>query len=218
MKIYKTILACGALFFAACEQAEPLPQSPAVPAAFEAAITGLTFARAPEASQEDKEGGILATVKAMETVFTKADGWRDAHVLAQAEIEASEQGIVRASVEQGLAKLLLTTYLIPNQEEEGASEVGLLYSRALVEHGSPETEVVLQAVEAFGSEWDRADVRTIAIGGAEAAEQYAARPAPCLDCALPDEVRNDFAGRGLSSEVANTRRLNAAERLRAVVE
>lgn len=210
----KTVLIALVVVFAACEQAEPEVAEVTFPAAVQEALGSIEFSRRPNATMADLRAGVEAATASMEEIAVQASDWRDAHAMAQEMISEAPVGVVRGAVEQAVAKLLLAGYLVPNQTEDGASDLALEYAELLVERRSPEAETVLKTVEAFGSTWEDADRRAVALGAAEAVESHVEGGSLCRDCDLPEEARRALAESGQSSDVVSLRRLRAAERLR----
>lgn len=186
--------------------------SPAV----EKALDSIEFSRAPGYSLDVLQERVDVASDAMYDVANRAQTWEDAHALAQRHIRDAEPGVIRATVEQSMAKLLLVGYLNPNSQEPGATDLALAYSQSLVEHESPEAEAVLESVKAFGAEWRPDDLRTVALGAADAVEAHVAGGMPCQDCELPAEARRTLIETGKTGDIVTLRRLDAARELRAM--
>lgn len=220
MRTTRTLLALAALSvtFAACEEADPTPTQTlsSRPAAVEEALSGIEFSRAPGYPMDVLQERVRVAVGAMHDVPNRASTWQDAHALAQEHIREATPGVVRATVEQSMAKLMLVGYLTPNHEEAGTAELALNYTRSLVEHGSPEAEAVLEAARAFESEWEPAALQAVTLGAAEAVEAHIEEGGGCRDCELPSEARRVLAGTGKTTDVLTSRRLAAARELRAM--
>ncbi|WP_420457467.1 hypothetical protein [Rubrivirga sp.] len=214
----RLMLLCSLLALVACEQTNPQPVAEVLPAASDPVLSRVDFARAPGASQEDLTASVKAALTATVNIAKKADGWQDAHDRAQEAVAAAEPGVVRSNVEQAMAKLMLTGYLVPNRSEEGVPELALEYSRALVQHESPEAETILESVGAFRTEWGPIETRSVAVRAAEAAESYVAETARCTDCDMPEAARRDLSDEGRDEDVVSARRLEAAAQLRALAE
>lgn len=202
----------------ACEQADPQPQVTARPASLDQALSSMTFARSAGSTAQENLKVARAALGATVGVADQAADWREASALAEQAVEQAESGAVRSAIEQSTAKLLLVGYLIPSADQEGTASTALDYSRTLVERQSPEADVVLASVEAFGSQWNPAEMRAVALGAADAAEAYVANTRSCPDCEIPEAGRQDLSGRGQTMDVANARRLDAARQLRAIAE
>ncbi len=214
---FRTLLVSASLLatLSSCEQAD-LESSSSYPAAVEEALDGIEFARAPGLSLDVLQHRVTAGMDAMYEVAGTAKTWQDAHVMAQEQIRSAEPEVVRSTVEQSMAKLMLVGYLVPNRGESDASELALDYAQSLVEEGSPEVEVVLETVNAFGSEWQPAERRAVSIGAAQAVEAHIQGGTVCPDCELPAEARRILVETGKTTDVMTLRRLDAARQLRAL--
>lgn len=212
----RPLLLTLAFLLVACEQADPQPTPPALPAAIGQAVSRMDFARAPGESPNDLAKAAQASLAAMMRVGAESDTWQRAHSLAQEEIENAEPGIVRSNVEQAMSKLMLTGYLIPGASSDGTAEVALDYAERLVQRGSPEAQTVLDAVQTFEDKWGTDAVRAVALRAADAAESYVRASEPCEECEMPAEARRTLDEAGRSQDVVSLGRLDAAARLRAL--
>lgn len=212
------IVAIVSLAVSACEQAESDVTSPPYSAAVAQALEGIEFSRAPGLPMETLQRRVDVAVDAMYEVSARATTWQEAHALAQQQIRDAEPGVVRATVEQAMAKLMLVGYLAPHAQDPGTADLALSYAQSLVEQGSPEAEAVLETAEAFGPAWDAADLRAVARGAAEAVEAHVQGGSGCSSCDLPVEARRRLAETGQQTDVVSVRRLDAARQLRALAE
>lgn len=210
------ILSTFTLTLTACEEADPEPVVASYSLAVEKALDNIEFSRAPGYPLDVLQERVNVAVDAMYDVANHAETWEDAHALAQQHIRDADPGVMRATVEQSMAKLLLVGYLAPNHEDPEAAELALQYTRTLVQHGSPEAEAVLETATAFRSEWKPADLRAVAIGAADAVEAHVEGGTPCRDCELPTEARRVLVETGKTDDVISLRRLAAARELRAL--
>lgn len=200
----------------ACEQTGPDILEASHPASVERALASIEFSREPDASMADLRQSVEVAMASMEDIAGRADDWHEAHAIAQQKIADAPSGVIRASVEQAVAKLMLVGYLVPSAPSEEASALSLQYANLLVDQRSPEAESVLETVEAFGAGWTEADRRAVALGAAEAVEAYVREGAACRDCELPAEMRRAVTERGQTTDIVSLRRLEAAEQLRAL--
>ena len=210
------VLASVSVSLAACEEESSGLVTQSYPAAVERALDGVEFSRAPGHPMEVLQERVNVAVDAMYDVSNNATTWQEAHALAQEHIRNAEPGVIRATVEQSMAKLMLVGYLNPNTRESGTTDLALAYSQVLVDRGSPEAEAVLETVKAFGSGWSPADLQEVALGAAAAVEAHVAGGTPCKDCDLPAEVRRTLVETGKTDDIITLRRLDAARELRAL--
>ena len=211
-----SLLSIVALTLTACEEATPEPVVASYSPAVEKALDSIEYSRAPGYSLDVLMERVAVASDAMHDVANHAQTWEDAHARAQRHIRDAEPGVMRATVEQSMAKLLLVGYLTPNHEDPKAAELALRYARSLVQHGSPEAEAVLETATAFRSEWDPADLRAEAIGAADAVEAHIQGGTACRDCEVPTEARRVLVETGKTADVVTLRRLAAASELRAL--
>ena len=204
------------LVFAACEQTDPTPQAVAVSPALDQALGNIEFSREPGYPMPVLEERVRVAVDAMYNVANHADTWEEAHDLALREIAQAEPGVIRRTVEQSVSKVLLVGYLVPNREDARTSALALDYTRRLVDRKSPEAEAMLTVVQTFGSSWDPAERRKVALGAADAVEAHVRGGTSCRDCDLPAEMRRSVVESGGTTDVVDLRRLDAARQLRAL--
>ena len=214
----KTIALFVVIALAGCEQADPEPQSSARPLEIERALSTIEFSRAPGFPMDVLQERVDVAVDAMYYVADGATSWETANELATKAIDDAEPGVIRASVEQAVSKLLLVGYLVPNHADSGTSDLALTYAQRLVENNSPEAEALVETVETFGPEWEPAARRAVAVGAADAVEAHVRGGTSCVDCDVSAEVLQAMTERGQTVDVVAARRLASAERLRELAE
>ena len=116
--------------------------------------------------------------------LSTAQTWQDAdHAVRLAIVEAPEAA--RLVVEQAAAVVMIQNVL--PERGDGVAEAGAFYTRALVEHDSPEGSVVLAGLERFSEAFD-ADER----------QRLAAHAVPAVEAALQRSCAGCGPGRSLA--------------------
>lgn len=215
MKTYYA-LAALALSLAACSPVDTAVEEAAFPVATDDALAGIEFARVPGADLTEMRGALRSAMSSMYEIAGAAESWEDAHRMAQRHIAQAETELERKAVSQTTAKLLLTGFLIPNDHEEGTSELALLYANTLVDRASPEAETVLSTLRAFGDGWSEAERRDVALGAADAAEAHVRASAACDGCEVPARMQGAVGDHVGAMDAVSVRRLEAARQLRAL--
>ena len=162
-----------------------------------------------------------ATIAAAKTTFEiagTAKSWQEAHEATQRAIQATNSDLQRSVLEQATAKMMLTGHLGYAPDDPEAVRLALVYTERLVEYQSPETEVVLAAVNTFGDDWPAARTRAVAIGAADALDAYIEGETECIDCERSPEAMRSLRNAGQESSVFTARQSSAAQRLREAVQ
>lgn len=191
--------------------------SAALPAQFDELAGGIQFARDTDATNDERMHSMVLAARTTLEIAATADTWKDAHAATQHAIGASESDLDRATLEQAAAKMMLTGHLIPNADDPEAARLALDYAERLVERRSPEAEVVLAAVTAFGDDWPEAQTVAVATGAADALETYVEEGGSCEDCERTEAAQRSLQAAGQAPDVWTARQMSAAARLREAV-
>jgi hypothetical protein len=200
---------CIALFAASltllgCQEANPLPDSPA-PAAAEftmaTAVHPDVVNTMSDADVERMVGANLQSRVAINRVVTTAATWQEADAGVRALLAEAEEPHIQYVREQSAAAIMLRARLLSGTPSPERADAIAYYTRMLVNNRSPEASLVAEALQKLEGHVDAAVLAEMADAAVASAEVYLAGQLDCEGCSsemLQERLGPALGGRALA--------------------